>query len=402
MSKLPSGWRVGKLGEVIELIGGGTPKTSISEYWNGNIPWLSVVDFAGDNRWVSSTEKKITKLGLKNSSTKLLKENDLIISARGTVGELAQLKKEMAFNQSCYGIKNIDKVTDVNFLYYLIKFSIVKLKRKVHGAVFDTITRQTFDTIEITLPPLPEQKAIAEILSSLDEKIELLQEENKILEELAQTIFKEWFVNFNFPGATVMVESEPGEIPKGWRVGKLGEIMFLNGEKVKKEELPDKIPYVPIDVIPRKKMTLSEYKSDEEANSSLILFKENHILFGAMRSYFHKVVIAPFNGVTRTTCFVLETIKKEDLSFAFLRVFQDDVIAFSERTSKGSTMPYAVWEDTLENMPIIIPSEGVRIEFNDKIYSFLDKMKQSIFEIKNLEKIRDNLLPKSMSGEIKI
>ncbi len=208
MSKLPSGWRVGKLGEVIELIGGGTPKTSISEYWNGNIPWLSVVDFAGDNRWVSSTEKKITKLGLKNSSTKLLKENDLIISARGTVGELAQLKKEMAFNQSCYGIKNIDKVTDVNFLYYLIKFSIVKLKRKVHGAVFDTITRQTFDTIEITLPPLPEQKAIAEILSSLDEKIELLQEENKILEELAQTIFKEWFVNFNFPGATGEMERE--------------------------------------------------------------------------------------------------------------------------------------------------------------------------------------------------
>src|SRR5690554_2888107 len=95
---LPKGWVETTLGEVINLIGGGTPKTSVSEYWNGDIPWLSVVDFNNENRWVSSAEKSITELGLKNSSTKLLNIGDIIISARGTVGVMAQLKNEMAFN----------------------------------------------------------------------------------------------------------------------------------------------------------------------------------------------------------------------------------------------------------------------------------------------------------------
>ena len=93
------------LSDCIKIIGGGTPKTSKEEYWNGNIPWLSVVDFNNDNRWVISTEKNITKLGLDESSTKLLEKGDVIVSARGTVGAMAQLKYPMAFNQSCYGIR---------------------------------------------------------------------------------------------------------------------------------------------------------------------------------------------------------------------------------------------------------------------------------------------------------
>ena len=85
-----------QLGDVIELIGGGTPKTTNSAYWGGDIPWISVVDFASETHWVDNTEKTITQLGLDDSSTKLLKAGDIIISARGTVGELAQLRKPMA------------------------------------------------------------------------------------------------------------------------------------------------------------------------------------------------------------------------------------------------------------------------------------------------------------------
>ncbi|MCF6319531.1 MAG: restriction endonuclease subunit S, partial [Proteobacteria bacterium] len=158
MSDLPDGWVETMLGGSINLVGGGTPKTSISEYWNGDIPWLSVVDFNSNNRWVLKTEKTITVEGLNNSSTKLLNKDDLIISARGTVGALAQLKSQMAFNQSCYGIKEKENISEINFLYYLIKFSLLKIGKHVHGAVFDTITRQTFDNISINLPPLAEQK----------------------------------------------------------------------------------------------------------------------------------------------------------------------------------------------------------------------------------------------------
>lgn len=136
-----------KLSELIEIIGGGTPRTSIPEYWNGNIPWLSVVDFGDDNKKVYKSEKSITEEGLKNSSTKMLKKGQLIISARGTVGELAMLGKDMAFNQSCYGLNAVEKLSTNDFLYYLLKYELDSLKAVTHGSVFDTITRQTFDQI---------------------------------------------------------------------------------------------------------------------------------------------------------------------------------------------------------------------------------------------------------------
>ena len=153
MKQLPAGWKETTLGDIVEIVGWWTPKTSEPQYWNWNIPWLSVVDFNNDNRRVYYTEKTITEEGLKNSSTKILNEWDLIISARWTVWALAQLKRDMAFNQSCYGIKQLDGVSDKNFLFYLLKNSISFLSRNVHWAVFDTITRETFDIIPIHLPP---------------------------------------------------------------------------------------------------------------------------------------------------------------------------------------------------------------------------------------------------------
>ena len=158
--------------EMVDLISGGTPKTSVPEYWDGDIPWLSVKDFNNDRRYVYSTEKTITKAGLENSSTKLLAHDDVIISARGTVGKLAMIPFPMAFNQSCYGIRGKKGIVVQPYLYYLLKDSIRLLKSQTHGSVFDTITRDTFANIEVSLPPLEEQRAIADTLSSLDDRIE--------------------------------------------------------------------------------------------------------------------------------------------------------------------------------------------------------------------------------------
>lgn len=171
------------LGDIIELIGGGTPKTSRPEFWGGDVPWLSVVDFSGDRRWVSQAERSITSLGLKNSSTKLLEKGDIIISARGTVGELAQLRRPMAFNQSCYGIRAKAGV-DQDFLYYLLKKSVSDLRRQSHGGVFNTITHSTFSVVSADIPSMAVQKKIANILGSLDEKIELNRRMNENLEQL--------------------------------------------------------------------------------------------------------------------------------------------------------------------------------------------------------------------------
>lgn len=167
-----------KLSEIMDLIGGGTPKTSIPEYWGGNIPWLSVKDFNNDNRYVYTTEKTITEEGLKNSSTKLLERDDSIISARGTVGEMAMIPFSMAFNQSCYGLRAKKEIIDPTFLYYLVKHNVVLLQKNTHGSVFDTITRDTFSGIEVDVPNMEEQMKIAGVLQNLDDKIELNNEIN--------------------------------------------------------------------------------------------------------------------------------------------------------------------------------------------------------------------------------
>lgn len=167
-----------KLSEIMDIIGGGTPKTSKPEYWNGDIPWLSVKDFNNNYRYVYETEKTITQAGLDNSSTKMLKHNDSIISARGTVGEMAMIPFPMAFNQSCYGLRAKEGIVDAEYLYYLIKHNVVVLKKNTHGSVFDTITRDTFDGIEVELPSLQKQKKVAAILRDFDDIIEVNQKIN--------------------------------------------------------------------------------------------------------------------------------------------------------------------------------------------------------------------------------
>lgn len=190
-------WLKTSLIDIVELIGGGTPKTSKAEYWGGNINWLSVKDFNNENRYVYSTEKTITEEGLNNSSTKLLRKDDIIISARGTVGELAMIPFPMAFNQSCYGIRAKDGINST-FLYYLIKHSVRKLKAMTHGSVFDTITRDTFANIEVAIPDIETQQRVAKMLADIDDKVENNQRINNNLAEQSQVIFAEFMCKYPY------------------------------------------------------------------------------------------------------------------------------------------------------------------------------------------------------------
>ncbi len=134
------------------MIGGGTPKTSIPEYWGGDIPWFSVADApSGSDTFVIATEKTITAAGLQNCSSKLLVEGTTIISARGTVGRLAIAGQAMAMNQSCYGLQG--RSGDTYFTYFTTRGLVQELKQRSHGSVFDTITRETLASISVIVPP---------------------------------------------------------------------------------------------------------------------------------------------------------------------------------------------------------------------------------------------------------
>lgn len=165
--KIESKWPLAKLLEVAEIISGGTPDTKNPDYWDGDIPWLSIEDFNSGARYVHKSTKKITKKGLENSSTKYLNKGDIIISARGTVGAMGQLTMPMTFNQSCYGLRGKRGITN-DYLYFALKLAIEQLRDNSYGAIFGAITIKTFDLIKIPLPPMDVQgKIVAEI-----EKIE--------------------------------------------------------------------------------------------------------------------------------------------------------------------------------------------------------------------------------------
>lgn len=150
---IPKGWATAPFYDTIQIIGGGTPKTSNPDYWEGSIPWYSVVDAPTETDvFVIDTAKKITKTGLEGSSTKLLPQGTTIISARGTVGKLALTGCEMAMNQSCYGLRGLHN--ENYFTYFSTKQLVDRLKQQAHGSVFDTITQATFKSIITIKPPL--------------------------------------------------------------------------------------------------------------------------------------------------------------------------------------------------------------------------------------------------------
>lgn len=152
LGEIPKGWKVKPFLETVEVIGGGTPKTTVPDYWNGSIPWFSVVDAPHESDvWVVDTEKKITPEGVENSSTKVLPKGTTIISARGTVGRLAVAGVPMAMNQSCYGLRGVVPDTTL-FTYFSTKTLVGMLQKHAHGSVFDTITRETLSGVFVVMP----------------------------------------------------------------------------------------------------------------------------------------------------------------------------------------------------------------------------------------------------------
>ncbi len=186
-----------------------------------------------------------------------------------------------------------------------------------------------------------------------------------------------------------------------WTIGKIKDILKLKRQPIKAGD-DTQLPYLPIDAIPMHTFAVTDFRPNEEAQSSLIKFNKDDIIIGAMRVYFHRVVLAPCDGITRTTCFTLAPYNSDYLCFGLLCCDQDSSIDYANTTSKGSTMPYAVWDGGLADMEIVIPDIQTAKQFNDLIFPMMQKIQQSYFENKNLRDLRDSLLPKLMSGEINV
>ncbi len=188
LGAIPRGWTVQSFASVVDIIGGGTPKTSVTDYWGGDIPWFSVVDAPnGADTWVVETEKKITRAGLENSSARILPVGTTIISARGTVGRVALVGVPMAMNQSCYGLRD-KKSGHAFFTYFATRALVARLQQHAHGSVFDTITRNTLAGVSVALPPSELIDAFEARVGPSMERLLSGQLESRTLADLRDTL----------------------------------------------------------------------------------------------------------------------------------------------------------------------------------------------------------------------
>lgn len=386
-----------KLSEVMDLIGGGTPKTTKPEYWDGEIPWLSVKDFNNDFRFVYETEKHITELGLNNSSTKLLKAGDVIISARGTVGEIATIPFPMAFNQSCYGLRAKKEIVTADFLYYLIKHNIHILKKNTHGSVFDTITRDTFAGIEVDIPDIDAQSKIAGILSNIDEKIEVNVRINENLEQQVQTLFADW-LSANSESAT--------EIALGNICTKVTDGSHFSP----KDDSTSSIPMLSVKDMREFDFDLTSCKHICEGDYEKMVANDcvpqvNDILVAKDGSYLKEIFICNEKRKLAILSSIAifrpnTTVIHPEILLAFLkspRVLQE----VRDNYVSGSALPRIVLKD-FKKLTFSLPNMDAQNLIAPLFASIREQIAVNVAENKYMTQLRDTLLPKLMSGELNV
>lgn len=406
------------LNDIIEIISGGTPKTNEPEYWdNGTIGWLSINDFNNDRRKVYHSEKLITKKGLEKSNAKLLQVDDIIISARGTVGVLAQIGKPMAFNQSCFGLRGRKGLVDNTYLYYALKNYVGNIQKRGQGSVFNTINLDSFKLMEISIEnDIIAQEKIAAILSTLDDKIELNNKINAELEAMAKTLYDYWFVQFDFLDAKGKPYKSSGgkmfyneelkrEIPEGWEVKFIGDLLVtsLGGTPSTKVDKfwNGNINWLNSGEIANFPIMDSELKITKEAikNSATYLLPKGSVLISITR-HLRPSVLAIDACANQSVVGIKE---KDEIRYYFLYPYLKNEIPRLMTRRTGAQQPH-INKQIVDESLIVIPNKESNIleKYNLTVGCFYESIFNNAFQNKELSTLRDWLLPMLMNGQVSV
>ena len=350
------------------------------------------------------TEEKFAEIERKFGAPKL---GDLLLTSVGTLGSVYVVKPGDRFyfkDGNLTWFRNF-KGLDSQFLFYWIGSPQGKaeLQKCTIGSSQSAFTIVLLKGIEIALPPMPVQQRIATILSAYDELIENSLRRIKILEAMARGLYREWFVHFRFPGHEnhPRVASALGEIPEGWEVKKLGDIAEDMRRNVPKGKLEEPSPYVGLEHIPRRALALDAWETATELGSNKLEFRKGEVLFGKIRPYFHKVSVAPFDGLCSADTIVIRARRSEHYACVVACVSSDAFVAEASATANGAKMPRANW-DVLKQYLVAIPTGEVADKFSALIVEVIAQQQALIFQIQNLRRTRDLLLPRLLSGQINV
>jgi len=391
---------------------GVTPKKLGSDWVSTGYPVLSA------NNVKSTGLQKIEDIRYVDEKTyhKWMREEiqrgDILLTSEAPAGEVYVWDSDdkIVVGQRLYALRVKDDINPWFLAYYLQSSKgQAEIANKCSGSTVFGISAKTFDHIEVVLPDRSIQDKVVEVLLNIDKKIKTNETLSSKLESIVRLFYNYWFVQFDFPdkngrpykssgGKLVWNNELKQKIPEDWETERLGDLVEFKTDKVEPGNTKG-LPYTPMDMLPIKKMTFSNFRSDEEANSSLLSYQKNDILFGAMRPYFHRVCLAPFNGITRTTTFVLRA-SSDILGYAFETVDMDRTIAYATAHSVGTQQPYAIWENGLADMLIAKPPIALKNDFSKRISVFIEMQYKLSIENNKLSSLRDFLLPLLINGQV--
>lgn len=406
-------WKEYKLGDLGEVIGGATPSTKNISYYDGNIPWITPKDLSNYyDRYISYGERMISEEGFKSCSCKILPKGSVLFSSRAPIGYVAIAANDLCTNQGFKSIIPNIKVIDSEFLYYLLVYNKSRIEAMGSGTTFKEVSGNVMRNVTVFIPNLQSQKSIVSILSSLDDKIELNRRINENLELQAQALFKSWFVDFEPFKNGKFVDSELGMIPEGWKVGTIGDYSKIrSGFAFKSSWWTNKgVKIVKIKNISSSgnlDMNDCSYVSKENTlKAKEFSLKPGDLLIAMTGATIGKFCIVP---ILKEEMYVNQRVGKFFLGeepilkvpFIYGLLKSENIISQIINKGQGSAQPNISAND-IETISIILPPEDIISKYNELVSPYFSLLIKNLNECDYLANLRDTLLPKLMSGELKL
>lgn len=386
-TQIKTTWRRVKLGEVLKIRRGASPRPIHEYITKTGMPWLKIADVTiSDSRYVDTTKEFIKEEGV--SKSVIVKPGDLILSNSATPGIPRFMRITACVHDGWLILKPIGDSVDKYFLYYRLIIDRSKLISNVTGAIFDNLKTDVLRDHEISLPPIDDQKHIANILSVFDDKIDLNNKISKNLEQAAQAIFKEWFVKFKFPGwqKSKFVDSELGKIPEGWEVANLGDIADIQWGDTSTTKVKYKEIGFPAYSATGPDGYLDYYDFDRIGIVLSAIGANCGITWLARNKW----------SVIKNTIRFWSIDNRVSTEYLFLATMRQ-----GSWPQRGSAQPFITLGDA-RKIKILVPTGNVLKQFNDFVAGAYYKIDELRLENQKLVALRDLLLPKLMSGEIAV
>jgi type I restriction enzyme, S subunit len=377
---MDSNWTKGKLEDLAIIEMGQSPLGDTCNQDGIGVPLLNGPTEFGDYH--------PTPVQFTTDARKLSVPNDILFCVRGsTTGSMNWADQNYAIGRGIAAMRHRSGAEYRYFLKALIDLHLDKLLASATGSTFPNVSREQLANLDCEVPPLPKQRAIAGILGALDDKIEVNRRMNATLESIAWAVFRQWFVD--------------GEEVEGWKIGKLGDV----SENIRRSTNVDKIEpeahYIGLEHMPRGSIALAEWGNASELASNKFIFKQGEFLFGKLRPYFHKVGIAPIDGVCSTDILVVAPKSPEWYGFVLGHISSVELINYTNAASTGTKMPRTNWSD-IAKYEVPIPPVKLVKEFNEMFLPMAQQIRVNIMQLRTLGSLRDNLLPKLMRGQVRV